>query len=349
MAHALIDNRTPFAVEPLFLVDEEGCPVVTPLVQATYEILDTNRLTLAVDQPKPNVSGELWNGDPSTSCYRVEPAFAFIKCATDVALVGHAYSPRGRGGESADVTFRVGPVQKRLRVTGDRVWVRSMGAIHMTSPLPFDRIPLSYERAFGGWDKSASDPRSHSFEPKNPVGVGFRAPGAAFQEGLAVPNIEDPSDPVTRYGEPVTVAGVGFLSSHFQPRLALAGTFDEAWRRDRMPLLPRDFDRRFFNASPPGLVAPGFLRGDEPVVVEGASRRGTIALDLPGARAITCRIARSRGGDATIELVLDTIIVDTDVHRVLMLYRGYARLLGGPHDVTAIAITTPTSSRRRAA
>ena len=41
--------------------------------------------------------------------------------------------------------------------------------------VPFDRLPLRYERAFGGEDKSASEPTDWEGEPRNPIGRGFRA------------------------------------------------------------------------------------------------------------------------------------------------------------------------------
>ncbi len=45
----------------------------------------------------------------------------------------------------------------------------------------------------------------------------------------------------------------------------MMGLADEVWNKTRKPLLPKNFDRRYFNAAAPGLVAPGYLKGDEPV------------------------------------------------------------------------------------
>ncbi len=236
------------------------------------------------------------------------------------------------------MAFRVGPVGKALRAVGDRAWLKRGGGIAPTRPLPFERMPLTYERAFGGWDRSCPDSARHTFEPRNPVGVGFRAPDGHFEEGIRLPNIEDPHDPVRHYGQAVTPAGVGFTSPNWQPRAALAGTYDAAWEKTRSPLLAKDFDRRFFNAASPGLVAPGYLAGNEPVLVENASPRGRLSFQLPGARAPLCRVELARAADARPALLLDTVVVDTDDDRVLLLYRGHVPLREGPHDVASIAL-----------
>lgn len=345
MGHASIENETPFAFAPTFAIDEEGRPLLVPLVQATYTIHAGRGLALAENQEPPSLTGELWGDDAATSSYRIEPAFAFIKPATDVVLIGHAQAPR-HGLAEIQVVFRVGKVGKVVRVVGDRFWVRAMGAISATRPQPLDRVPLTYERAFGGWDRTLPDPKKHTFEPRNPVGVSFRAPGGAFEEGVRLPNLEDLDDPLHHYGQIIKPAGFGFTSPHWQPRAALAGTYDEAWSKDRMPLLPRDFDRKFFNAASAGLTAPGYLAGNEPVLVENASPMGRLSFNLPGVRPPTCRVELARGDDADVEMRLDTMIVDTDNDRVLLLHRGHLALRDGPHDVRSIVIQSDDAPAR---
>ncbi|WP_437585660.1 DUF2169 family type VI secretion system accessory protein [Sorangium sp. So ce1000] len=345
MSHPAIENRTAFALELLFLADEDGRPLLVPLVQATFAIAPGRGLIPADEQLPVNLTGALWGKGADVSSYRVEPAFAFFKPVTDVVLLGHAHA---RNAAEAQVVFRVGPVGKTIRVVGDRFWRRSGGAIAATRPLLFDRMSLSYERAFGGWDRSDPDPAKHTFEPRNPIGVGFRAAHARFEEGVQLPNLEDPADPMQRWGQVVTPAGVGFTSPNWQPRASLAGTYDDAWSRTRMPLLPRDFDRRFFNAASPGLVAPGYLRGDEPVLVDGASPHGRLSFRLPGLRPPRCRASLARREDVEIELRLDTVIVDTDEDRIVMQYRGNVALRDGPHDVRAVVIEDQAAPVRAA-
>ena len=96
-----------------------------------------------------------------------------------------------RGGHSRrelEVGFRVGPVQKVLRVIGDRSGARWAPS----SPQPFEKMPLVYERAFGGVDPQVEEPE-RDWDWRNPVGTGF-AVSRGNADGLALPNIEYPND-----------------------------------------------------------------------------------------------------------------------------------------------------------
>jgi hypothetical protein len=336
MGHASIENRTPFAFEAVYLADEDGRPLLVTVVRATYDIVGRH-LVLAEQQAPVAIAGELHGESPETSSFRYEPEAAFFKPATDVVLVGHACATR-RGMTEVPVGFQVGPVSRSAIVYGDRVWVRSAGGTVMTRPQPFEKIPLVWERAFGGWDRSTDRPE---VDPRNPVGTGFRARHGRFEEGCRLPNVEDPSGLLQAYGQIVTPVGFGFTSPNWQPRASFAGTFDEAWKRDRMPLLPANFDRRFFNAAAPGLVVPGYLRGDEQVALVGASPLGSLSFRLPAVPRPACTVSLASREDARVETQLDTVVVNTDEDRVYLTWRGRATLRSGPHDVRAIAVETP--------
>jgi hypothetical protein len=350
MGHAAIENKTPFAFAENYLSDEEGRPVLVTIIRATYEIRG-KRLVLAEKQLPIAIEGELTGahaelgGDraesgPDVSSYRYEPEAAFTKPATDVVLIGHAVAPRG-GTTEMDVGFQVGRVSRAARVIGDRVWVRG----GMTKPQPFERLPLVWERAFGGWDHTAPG-ENPAFDQRNPVGTGFRAPNGAFQDGVRLPNIEDPRDRLTTYGQSILPVGFGFTSANWQPRASFAGTYDAAWMKERMPLLPKDFDRRFFNAAAPGLTAKGYLRGDEPVSVVGASPVGQVSFSLPGIERPRCRVELVSRRDVSVATELDTIVVDADEDRVFLTYRGHVPLRFGPHDVRSIVIFASTEAAR---
>ncbi|MFL5349717.1 MAG: DUF2169 domain-containing protein [Hyalangium sp.] len=347
MGHPSIENLTPFTFEPLFLADEEMRPLLVPVVKATFELTPQGKLSLAEEQAPLEVAGKKWE-DSDESSDRYEPEGAFFKPATDVVLVGHAHAQE-RGAREALVALKIGALQKGVRVIGDRVWFKSMGSITMTKPAPFERIPLRYERSFGGWDRSNPDATKHQFEPRNPVGTGFRASGSRFEEGVRLPNLEDPTQLLKEWGDRPTPTGFGFTSPHWHPRAAFAGTYDAAWEKSRKPLLPRDFDRRFLNAASPGLIASGYLQGNEPVVVANATPEGRLTFNLPGIPPPRVQVSREDQPDAWLELKLDTVILDTDVMRLFLLWRSPLVLKREPLEVRAIRVhpgTSPEVSRR---
>jgi hypothetical protein len=160
-----------------------------------------------------------------------------------------------------------------------------------------------------------------------------------------MPNIEDPNRLIRRYGDTPPPTGFGFVSPHWQPRATYAGTYDAAWEKDRKPLLPKDFDRRFFNAASPGLIAPGYLRGDEEVVVVNAAPVLQLRFMLPNVTPPTCRV-RVHGGKTTeLRTNLDTVIVNTDEMLVFLTWRAYMTLRDGPQDVVAIDVSIDVPRR----
>lgn len=336
MGNPKVDNKTPYAFEALHLVDEEFSPLFVPLVKATFDIARDGQCAPAEAQIPANLAGTFWGEDAETSSYKYEPEVAFMKPATDVVVVGHAWAPKKDTTEMR-VGVRVGALTKEALVSGDRVWFRTAGATSATRPLPFEKMPLTYERAYGGWDRTHPDERKHTCEPRNPVGTGYRG---TFEEGIRLPNVEDPRTPVKSLGDHPVPTGFGFISPHWKPRAALAGTFDDAWTKQRAPLLPRDFDRRHLNSASPGLVARGYLRGDEPVVTLGMRPEGALSFTLPGVPTPQVRVELANGGPARdITLNLDTIILEPDDRRVILMWRGNLALPQGPHELRTIQIS----------
>jgi len=333
MAGPTLENKTPWAAEFLTATDAKGAETLVVLVQAAFAIAGPRLLEpmAAKEQPPIPLGGE-WNGEPGRSSLRFEPQIAPAKPATDVVLLGHAY-PARPGDLEADVGFHVGPVGKTVRAVGDRVWLGFAGEI-ASKPKPFERIPLVYERAFGGWDRSHANPARHACEARNPVGVGFRS--GPWREGMRLPNLEDPRRPIRASTDTPPPAGFGLLCPDWQPRSRYAGTYGEAWMETRMPLLPDDFNPRFYNSAHPDLVAPGHLRGDEEVAVVNASPMGPLRFRLPGLGLPRIRVALHSGSAPELSVRLDTVTVDTDRNRVLLLWRGHVPLKRGLHDVDII-------------
>jgi hypothetical protein len=307
-------NTTPFIAERVVLQDRNARDLLVVIVKCTYSLKDNSRLIPGEDQVPIQMADEYY-GQPGESSVRSETDLVPKKIGTDLILKGHAYAP-GRRGAQVDVSFGVGRTKQVVRVFGNRKWKKGVG-----SPELFDRIPLKYEYAYGGVDASHPDQRFHEREARNPVGRGFIAKQSGREVGdVLLPNIEDPRSLIKTSEDRPQPAGFGWIGRYWKPRVDYAGTADAKWIETRAPLLPEDFNDRYFNGAPPGLIINGFLRGNEPVEVVNASPTGALRFSLPGdfprVRVVTMTEKTS------LDMKFDTLIVEPDEGRVVMVWRG---------------------------
>lgn len=153
------------------------------------------------------------NPDASEQLLVDSDLFAPLKPSVDVLVSGTAYSHRGPVSR-LDTEVRVGPLHKAIRVHGERRVLRdSTGRIGFSSPEVFERMPISWDRAYGGRDRhaeralrpaakafarAAEEPESLLAYPRNPAGRGFFVDVDIPRiHGTPAPNLEDPEDPVT--------------------------------------------------------------------------------------------------------------------------------------------------------
>lgn len=269
-----VDNRTPFAAERGWVRDRDGAEVWLVAVKATFDILPDGSTIPSQEQP-PVLRAPEYHGEPGKSSIKYEADLVLTKKTTDVLVVGHAYAPGGKAVSELDVGFKVGPVQKILRVFGDRMW----GSSGPSEPQPFVKMPLVYERAFGGVDSLSEHPE-RDWDWRNPVGTGFAVEKSHLCDRL-LPNIEYPDARFIEWNDRPPPAGFGAIAGHWQPRAGLAGTYDDKWMNTRQPLLPEDFDDRFFQYAPVDQQAPRFLEGGEPVTLLNLTPGGRLEFALP--------------------------------------------------------------------
>jgi len=338
MAHPEIDNRTPFVAEAIPHNDEDFRPVYTLLLKATYDIADNNRLILAEQQLPLNFAGEYY-GDPATSSIKLEPECTLFKNTADIVLIGHAY-PEAPEHLMTRVGVKVGELRKTAIVFGDRVWEKGANP-QISAPQPFDKIPLCWENAFGGTDPRVEDALKISHEAHNPVGKGYADKKLPFPDLLPLPNIENPDRLIKHWLDRPEPIGFGFVAPHWLPRGQFAGTYDEQWEKTRKPLVPVDFDRRFFNAGSAGLIAPDYLKGDEEVVIVNASERGRLSFKLPELPNPLLQMKFHLSTTQTHRTELDTLIINTDDHQVSLFWRALALAPKGHLDLAEVNIKIP--------
>jgi hypothetical protein len=304
-------NHTPFTGTILMLPDADGVDSLYTVVKATFAVGET----LAVaDEQAPITLAARHYGEPDKSSIHIPSDISLMKPGTDVVLVGHAHAPDRRSTTQMDVSLRVGPISKRVRVFGDRVWRLGMS---MSRPQPFDTMPLVWERAYGGVHERRGKVRA---EPRNPVGQGFHAPDEDEEGEFWLPNLEDPSELISSRRHSPPPACFAPLSPHWEPRVSYAGTYDERWQQERAPYLPDDFDTRFFQIAPADQVAEGYLEGGETVEVQGATPAGVWRFRLPLIDLGVTYVVD--GAEEPRPAVLDTVILEPDLERIQIVWRA---------------------------
>lgn len=338
MGHPKIENQTPYHFEPIFVQDEVMRPLFVGLVKATFRIQpeELGPVIPMRDQIAPVLEGEYY-GDPENSSQKYEPECSPYKLNTDIVLIGTARAPQP-GVTKFDCGFRVGQNMRIAKIIGDRSWYRQVSGMAISEPEVVEEVPLTYENAFGGTDTSLELEHGHPFEERNPVGKGYHHKKGEWVEGSPLPNIEDPEDLINSYYDTPSPIGFGFTSPHWLPRRILAGTYDEAWTDNRSPLLPEDFNPLFHNAASHGLMANGFLAGNEPVQILNASKWPKLVFQLPGITPPTIILKTKQQQEISLQTVLDTVVVNTDEMLLSLHYRCRQVLNKGPHDVKSLLV-----------
>lgn len=305
-----ISTRLECKIDRFELFDVDGTTSCAVVLKQRFEWNERGALRRVegakveyVDVPWPDAESTMI---PSDLCLR--------KPSTDVVVAGHAVSDRAV--PAIDVHVAVGPVSRSLRVFGTRVWYAASLGMKPSEAVPFERLPLMWEHAFGGSD--VSDPSNAISEDRNPCGHGLAANPKTL-EGEPVPQIEDPTDPIQNAHSRPKPAGLAACPPHFEPRRTYAGTFDQRWQDERSPLFPLDFDERFHQVAVPELVTPEPLRGHEPVQLLNLGRPGAVRFELP--RLVFEVEAHTDSGVTQSRPVLDTVVLLPDDRQVDLVYR----------------------------
>ena len=281
-------------------------------LRTTWDIKPDGRLVAIEKEPDLLLVDE-YRDEPATSSLLREAELAPAKPGTDVAVIGRAVA-RGRDVKQMQVSLScTGLPTNTLWVFGERKWNKRLMGHALSESEPFESCDLAWELAAGGVDEKSAPPVN---EPRNPVGRGLRGTKSKTAlEETAVPRITAGEDDL------VTPAGWGFVAPNWAPRVDYAGTYDKAWQEDRFPLLPEDFDPRFFQTGAPGLTSSEPLQGPLQVRVRGCHRDGDLSFTVP-AFEVTATIRIQKADDMACPLGLATVLIEPNDRRVSLLWRG---------------------------
>ncbi len=274
-----LTNNTPFTAERSWVREKNGAEVWLVAVKGTFTIEDNGALKIAEEQEEVNIA-PVFRGDPQSTSLLYDTDLPHRKNSTDILIDGHAYAPNGNAVETIDVTLRVANIDKTLRVFGDRAWQNSLTGVSISNTQPFVKMPLTYERAFGGTDQYSDDPKNHDWEPRNPIGLGF-ATKAEYLIEKPLPNIEDPASLINNWKERPQPMGFGPIAGHWSPRVELAGTYDENWEKNRQPLLPENFNDDYHQSAPKDQQTKGFIEREELFELYNMTPTGELKFRLP--------------------------------------------------------------------
>jgi hypothetical protein len=243
------------------------------------------------------------------------------KSGASVCAIGYAYAASGKARQSA-VRLTVGEVERNILVFGTRVWRAGIGDLASTSPLPFDRVPMTWELAYGGsiWRNGSLiklPSGEEAIVPGHDEACGLNFDGVGYYPERAdavdqpLPQLEDPEALIRSYKDrpdPVCFAPYA-LYGGMRARDVVQDRGLDFERRGRA--LSRAAPRTTFDELPPGTR----------VVLEGMRPSGAaLAFTIPPA-PITAEV---RVGDVKQRLALhvDAVDIDAETSRVRIVYRA---------------------------
>jgi hypothetical protein len=275
-----VKNLTPFETQGYLARDRNGLEHWVVALCASFGIRDDGLVDIA-DEQRPIRLAPTYVDDEANELL-AETDIAPFRPRADFILHGVACLPEMAGAKTLRATVKVNDFEKTALVHGKRKLRSSGGRIVIDEPEAFAGIPLTWRNSLGGTDPfDGVDGNRAPGHQENPIGRGFTTRWNELPDGaeLDLPLVEDAANPIS-IGKPLpSPFGFGAVQPHWRPRSDFAGTYDEAWETDRRPLLPDDFDDRFYQAAPFGQALP--LKGGELVHATNLSPDGPFGFRLP--------------------------------------------------------------------
>lgn len=247
----------------------------------------------------------------------------------EVMLLGCAHVRNALPAREQRLRLSVGDRSAEIVVIGDRRWAEGG---EPAEPEPFTRMPLTWERAFGGAAEVEIDEGAviEVADPLNRRGRGFDAATMArsYADALRVPpgypkctydrrlpNLEDPRHRIARPRDAPKPAcwapippDVGFH---------MIRAIEREQREERID--PADALREVFQRAHPDWILPSFDPGAR-VTLEGMSPDGPVSFALPQLRVIADYIVGPRKGER--ELLPTTLVLLPEERRFYLVYRA---------------------------
>ncbi|MCL2875048.1 MAG: DUF2169 domain-containing protein [Betaproteobacteria bacterium] len=330
-----------FLFDAFTAYDVSGYEHLVTIVKATWQIPTGDHPPYPIIPPPPFCIADEFHGEAGLSPMRYGSDYFRFKSRCDVLFDSVAHAPDGKPVPRLDVSVQVGNWRKKLRVHGDRKWQHGLVGLTPGEAEPFVSIPLHFGRAFGGSREYGNDKRCESLL-SNPSGIGWGGPHTWHKlKGEPVPNLEYPNDPILDPQGGHRPAALSAVPGHWDPRRRYTGTYDDAWRRDRSPLLPDDFDERFYQSAPEDQQL-SYPHGGEQVVLRNLlARAEEVSFKLPPLAGIKLHVTRNDDSVQTLDAYPDTLFFETESNRFSVIWRASALLRRNLIEVDEIELDAP--------
>jgi hypothetical protein len=331
-------NNSPVVLDAHQAMDKVGQRYLVALAKATYAFpADEYSFPTLAETQTPIFAADVFEGEPGHSTIFFECNYGLRKGLCDVILKATAYAPDAIPVKELFAGFQIGNCQKAVRIVGDRTW-EGLFNLSPSRPAPFTQMPLTYSRAFGGSIPPLNEKDSGLSHPANPIGCGYAKGKYTSQlKGTAVPNLESPDQPISRCSANYKPCSFGPIGRSWQPRLPLAGTYDEAWKENVFPLLPADFDEAFFQCAPKDQQIPFPVGGETITLINMHPTRARVAFVLPDLELPMVLLTQQRS-QHKLEPKVDCITIDADQQQFTILWRAHFPIKRAMDEIHTLGI-----------
>jgi hypothetical protein len=243
------------------------------------------------------------------------------KPAFDVIVAGYATAPPGHEEPFIDAGIKIGAHLAGMRAHAPRYW-RERWLGHEATPLSpsVQRVPVCY--ALADWES----------------GFAFGASGGEDDARQYLPWIEalDAGARRTRHAD--VPAGLGYWPENAAHRSIHAGTYDDAWQKERAPDLPADFNPRFYNCAHPDLQLDQAPAPGTPIRLAHLARQPFIDCVFP---ALSLSVqARTASGHLhpPRPLTPDTLVIEPEQDRLSVVWRTLIPAGAGSDTVRTVRL-----------
>ena len=331
-------NNTKYPAKLYQTMDSRGQLFASIVVKATYLFPENNdSRARPAEQQSDLFLSDVFIAEPGLSAPLFESDLVPHKLRCDILIHANAFTKNSKPETELIVGFQLGDCNKKILITGNRFWKKSLFGLTPSRPEPFTSMPIHYGLAFGGQWTDENTAESICYQ-ENPVGCGF-AKGKYTKQlnGTQLPNLSEPLNSIETYAANYRPMSFGPIGRSWKPRVAFAGTYDDHWKDNIFPLPPSNLDERYYQAAPKDQQIE-YPKGGEILSLWNLHpTRSEIQFSLPNLN-LPIHVICERGIEHTLASNVDTVMIDATTEKILISWRARFPIKRSLREITGIFI-----------